>query len=585
MSQVLEVGFSEGSWALRKGERVQVVHVDRSLTPWAYTVKTEDGREISTEASRLEAMNSTPFNPFTCRCAAVTVVATFVVIAAAAFGTLGFAGQAHTQSSSAGFIENLRAQWRAREDIDALLAKPMITQLVAECESQQGPPVGTSDNFTSLSTDVAVHYSLFRGSSTNVGTRDLFAELLLSVTLAAAFVGSSSSSATNLTTSTDDLFRFFVVYNRITALEQQQLDAAAWPHEVVYRQVVEADLSPRRWRGTPPSAVRCDARSSNGPLPFFSLPWADVFDRAYLDMNVARLRYMWGELDALGVAWVLVLDTDAFVTSPWPGAFELRPWRRTRRSRRTRRTRIMRRTRTTRRTSSANITTTAATGRSTAGTPSTTTRSTATRTRGNSGRRTTPVLGYGMLARDPAECVPSEAVIRRYFGACNRTSTAAQLDRLVAKRLYGSGGGVSLLSVPFFAAPAYTHFAEYLEALGGFWTHRWSDHSIFYLAASALAPVGRNEEEVGAALPIPKALDMVKHKAFPEACMAWRMLRQARVLACTRRTEQQEQEQEQKKNRSTSIAAADDASNGDAACGGVSRTMFAAVSEFCDMVS
>ena len=45
--------FLEGDYVVRKGERCQVVHVDRSLRPWAYTVRLQDGREVATEADRL----------------------------------------------------------------------------------------------------------------------------------------------------------------------------------------------------------------------------------------------------------------------------------------------------------------------------------------------------------------------------------------------------------------------------------------------------------------------------------------------------------------------------------------------------
>ena len=46
--------YNKGDAVIRKGVRCVVTHVDRSLTPWGYTVRTPDGREISTEGNRLE---------------------------------------------------------------------------------------------------------------------------------------------------------------------------------------------------------------------------------------------------------------------------------------------------------------------------------------------------------------------------------------------------------------------------------------------------------------------------------------------------------------------------------------------------
>ena len=43
----------KGDFAVRKGERVRVVFIDRGAVPWAYTVALPDGREFGTELSKL----------------------------------------------------------------------------------------------------------------------------------------------------------------------------------------------------------------------------------------------------------------------------------------------------------------------------------------------------------------------------------------------------------------------------------------------------------------------------------------------------------------------------------------------------
>ena len=57
--KVPEPNFRVGEEVMRKGERVTIIDIDRSLAPPAYTVQRKDGTEVNTEARHLRLESRT----------------------------------------------------------------------------------------------------------------------------------------------------------------------------------------------------------------------------------------------------------------------------------------------------------------------------------------------------------------------------------------------------------------------------------------------------------------------------------------------------------------------------------------------
>jgi len=80
---------------------------------------------------------------------------------------------------------------------------------------------------------------------------------------------------------------------------------------------------------------------------------------------------------------------------------------------------------------------------------------------------------------DPVECVPSLELVE-FFVKCAGIRPKTKINSLNYNLVYY--GSMQLLRRDFFTSEQYTEFVKFLDRLGGIYTCRWSDQSIFYLA-------------------------------------------------------------------------------------------------------
>jgi len=106
--------------------------------------------------------------------------------------------------------------------------------------------------------------------------------------------------------------------------------------------------------------------------------------------------------------------------------------------------------------------------------------------------------GYGELTHDPDECVPGLALLQ-HFMQCAGLQPKSAVDDFT--RLYATYGCLQLARRDFYTSAHFRALVHYLDGLGGVYSDRWSDQSVFYLALQLFA--GRDAV---------KRLDAVKYR-------------------------------------------------------------------------
>jgi len=92
--------------------------------------------------------------------------------------------------------------------------------------------------------------------------------------------------------------------------------------------------------------------------------------------------------------------------------------------------------------------------------------------------------GYGDLTQDPDECVPSLALLQ-HFMRCAGLEPKSRVDD--STRRYATYGCLQLARRDFYTSAHFQALVRYLDGLGGVYSDRWSDQSVFYLATQLFA--------------------------------------------------------------------------------------------------